>query len=404
MYSFGIDWSAEHHNLCVMNDKQRPLSQVKFPHSLEGFQQVEALRQQLDVSATECWVAIETAHNLLVEFLVEQGYVVYVIPPHVTHAQRQRYHASQAHTDDSDAALLARLLWTDREHYQPLRSDTQLTQHLRAQMRLVEQLRRAIHRQHNQLRAILLRTYPQAVELFSALTAQISLQFLLAYPTAQAATALSLDEFRAFCQRHQYTHPQRIAQRYAHLIAPAPTAHPATVSAYQEQVPIWAELLLLQVQKHKAAQRCLSELFAQHPDADIFASLPGAGALLAPALLAKFGDRRERFPTAAVVQALAGTCPITEQSGKKTYIHFRHSCDKEFRRIAQHFAKASLYQSGWAMAYFQESLSRGHSTSHAYRCLANRWLAVIWKMWQTRQPYDEGYHLRQRATRQRSRA
>jgi transposase len=148
----------------------------------------------------------------------------------------------------------------------------------------------------------------------------------------------------------------------------------------------------------------LSALFAQHPDADIFASLPGAGALLAPALLAKFGDQRQRFPTAAVVQARAGTCPITEQSGKKTYIHFRHSCDKEFRRIAQHFAKASLHQSGWAMAYFQDALSRGHSTSHAYRCLANRWLAVIWKMWQTRQPYDEGYHLRQRATRQRSRS
>ena len=404
MYSFGIDWSAEHHNLCVMNEKKRPLSRVKFPHSLAGFQQVEKLRQQLSVAPAECWVAIETAHNLLVEYLVEQGYVVYVIPPHVTHAQRQRYPASHAHTDDSDAALLARLLWTDRERYQPLRSDTQLTQHLRAQMRFVEQLRRAIHRQHNQLRAVLLRTFPQAVDLFSTLTAQISLQFLRAYPTAQAATALSLDEFRAFCHQQQYSHPQRIAQRYAHLITPAPTAHPATVTAYQEQVPVWAELLLLQVQRHTAAQRRLSELFVQHPDADIFASLPGAGALLAPALLAKFGDQRERFPTAAVLQARAGTCPVTEQSGKKKYIHFRHSCDKEFRRIAQHFAKASLPQSGWARAYFQDALARGHSTSSAYRCLANRWLAVIWKLWQTRQPYDEGYHLRQRAERQRPRA
>jgi len=403
MYSFGIDWSEEHHNLCVMNAQKHPLSQVQFPHSLEGFQQVEALRQQLGFTPAECWVAIETAHNLLVEFLLEQGYVVYVIPPHVTYAQRQRYHASQAHTDDSDAALLARLLWTDRERYQPLQADTHLTQQLRAQMRFVEQLRRAIHRQHNQLRAVLLRTYPQAVGLFSTLTTQISLQFLQVYPTAQAAAALTLDEFRAFCQQQHYSHPQRIAQRYAHLIAPAPTAQPATVVAYQEQIPIWAELLLLQVQRHTAAQRRLTALFTQHPDADIFASLPGAGALLAPALLAKFGDQRARFPTAAVVQACAGTCPVTEQSGKKTYIHFRRSCDKEFRRIAQHFAKASLPQSGWAHAYFQETLTRGHTTSHAYRCLANRWLAVIWKLWHTRQLYDEGYHLRQRAQRQRPR-
>jgi transposase len=46
-------------------------------------------------------------------------------------------------------------------------------------------------------------------------------------------------------------------------------------------------------------------------------SLPGAGELLAPSLLAKFGDDRARFPTAGSVQALAGTCPVTDQSGKK---------------------------------------------------------------------------------------
>ena len=37
----------------------------------------------------------------------------------------------------------------------------------------------------------------------------------------------------------------------------------------------------------------------------------------------------------------------------------------------------------------------------AYRIVANRWLAVIWKMWQTRRAYDEGYHLAQRALRRR---
>ena len=48
------------------------------------------------------------------------------------------------------------------------------------------------------------------------------------------------------------------------------------------------------------------------PDAFIFDSLPGAGEILAPDLLVKFGDDRRRFPSAASVQALAGTCPVTE--------------------------------------------------------------------------------------------
>jgi len=40
-------------------------------------------------------------------------------------------------------------------------------------------------------------------------------------------------------------------------------------------------------------------------------------------------------------------------------------------------------------------LARGHSKSHAYRCLANRWLGIIWKLWQSRERYDETYHLQQ---------
>jgi transposase len=162
-----------------------------------------------------------------------------------------------------------------------------------------------------------------------------------------------------------------------------------------------AQLLLPQVRARCQAIAQLGQLFEQHPDAFIFESLPGAGDVLAPSLLLKFGDHRDRFPESADVQALAGTCPVTEQSGKRRWVLFRRGCDKEFRRIAQQFARASIRESGWASAYWHEIRPRCRSHSHAYRKLANRWLAVIWKMWQTRQPYDEAYHLAQRARRRR---
>jgi hypothetical protein len=98
---------------------------------------------------------------------------------------------------------------------------------------------------------------------------------------------------------------------------------------------------------------------------------------------------------------LAGTCPVTVKSGKKKWVKFRRGCNKEFRRIAQQFAMASKSRSGWAAAYWHEIRPRCHSDSHACRCLANRWLAIIWKLWQTRQAYDEDYHLQQRAQRRR---
>jgi len=403
MYYIGIDWSSDHHNVSLQNAHGAVISALEFPHTLEGFQRLEQEREKLAVPATQCWVAIETRHNLLVEFLLERGYVVYVLSPRATKSYRQRYTASGAHTDASDAALLARVLRTDHDQHQPVRPASPLTQRLRAQVRFVEQLRRSVQRHSNQLRALLLRIYPQAVGLFGTLTATINLEFLKAYPTPAAATALSRAAFTDFCQQQHYTCPRLIPQRYAHLLAPAPKALPATLHAYQGQIPVLAELLRQQVHYHKMAQAELTQLFPQHPDAPLFTSLPGAGDLLAPALLVKFGEDRDRFPTPGAVQALAGTCPATDSSGKRKRVYFRHSCDKEFRRIAQHFARASVRQSGWALAYLQAALPVSASPSHAYRRLANRWLAIIWKLWQTQQPYDEGYHLRQRAARQRPR-
>lgn len=59
----------------------------------------------------------------------------------------------------------------------------------------------------------------------------------------------------------------------------------------------------------------------------------------------------------------------------------------------------SLGESVWANTYFEQVRPHCNSQSHAYRCLANRWLVIAWKLWQTRQPYDEAYHLERRANR-----
>jgi transposase len=162
-----------------------------------------------------------------------------------------------------------------------------------------------------------------------------------------------------------------------------------------------AGLLLALDDAKKTALRELGVLFRQHPDHAIFDSLPGAGDLLAPALLAKFGDDRRRFPSAASVQSLAGTCPVTKSSGKWRTVRFRHACDREFRQISVQWARCSLRRSVWANAYYERVRAHSRSQSHAFRCLANRWLAFAWKLWQSGEPCDEAYHLRRRATRSR---
>lgn len=345
--------------------------------TLEGFEKIEVERRNLGVPTCDCVVAIETAHNLLVDFLLDRGYVVHIVPPQATKGYRNRLRSSGAHTDTSDAALLASIMRTDRDGHRRLRPNNSLTQQMLAQIRLIETLRRSIQLQENQLRAVLFSFYPQALGLFGKLTAQINLKFLITYPTAQEAQALSLKEFDVFCREHRYSRTDLISLLYVHLIEPAPEADPSAALAYRDQVRILAELLLPQVQRRQEAKAALKRLFEQHPNAFIFGSLPGAGELLAPGLLVKFGDHRDRFPTPASVQAPAGTCPVTEWSGKRKIIKFRRGCDKEFRRISQQFAKASVTESGWACAYFHEVRPHCASDSHAYRCLANRWLAII---------------------------
>jgi transposase len=404
MFFFGVDWSESHHNLCIQNKAGATISELELKHTLEGFEQLDRERCKLDVPSTDCMVAIETSHNLLVDYLLDRGYVVYLIPPQATAGYRSRQRSSGARTDETDAAVLAKAVRTDRDCHRRLRPNTPLTQQILAKVRLIEVLRRSVHRQSSQLRAVLLRIYPQALGLFGSLTAQISLHFLMTYPTPQEAVALTRTEFEAFCRNHRYCQTSLISRRYAHLQAPAPVANPAAVQAYHDQVRGLAHLLLPQVRYRNQALSQLNRLFQQHPDAAIFDSLPGAGDLLAPALLAKFGDHRDRFPTPASVQALAGTCPVTKESGKRKIVVFRRSCDKEFRRITQQFAKASVSKSGWALAYWRDVHPHCPNKSGAYRRLANRWLAITWKMWQDRKPYDETYHLRQRAQRRRPRA
>jgi len=394
----GIDWSEQKHDVSFLNEAGVIISQFTIPHTGDGLLKLEEHRQQLGQSRQECLVALETAHHLVVDFLWSRGYQhVYVIPPSVINSSRGRYGQSGARDDRRDSRLIADVLRTDRARLPPWRPDSLLTRQIRAKVGLINYLTRSQGRLSNRLRALLIRYYPAALTVFSTLTAQITLHFLQGFPTPQAATSLTWSEFKAFALEHNYPHPRKLPACFARLQQEQPEATSETVLVYQEEVPLLAKHLLAVVQAKAQALRELQKLFQHHPDQAVFTSLPGAGKLLAPALLAKFGDDRQRFPSPASVQALAGTCPVTDSSGKRRIIKFRQACDREFRQIVQQWARHSLGESVWANAYWQQTRPRCASDSHAYRCLGNRWLAIAWKLWQTGQAYDQDYHLQQRA-------
>jgi transposase len=266
---------------------------------------------------------------------------------------------------------------------------------MRSLLSWVDDLTKSITAQHNRLRANLLRYYPQPLVAFGDLTGKVALHLLVAYPTPAEITHLTLDQLTHFCRQHRYYRRDRLPAMLAHLQTPAPQLDAEVVPAYRQQTIFLAQQLLYLSQQKRAAIKQINGLFDQHPDALIFASLPGAGDLLAPQLLVMFGDHRQRYPHRAILPAIAGTCPITVASGRFRSVRFRYACNRQHRQTAQQFAQSSTRQSVWAATYFSQACGRGLTKSHAYRCLANRWLHIIWTLWQTHQPYDEAYHLRQ---------
>ena len=396
----GIDWSKDKHDIAFLHENGEVLAYLSVAASPQGFERFDKQRRQMGVAVGECLVGIETDHNLFVDYLLSQGYEqLYILPPMQVKEARQRYSSSGANTDRSDGRLIADILRTDHGRLHRYQADRPLTQQIAGLCSLQRFLSRSVVRLTNRLRNVLWRYYPNAAQVFSTLDRLIALEFIRSYPTPQMAQQLSMAEFASFAKRHGYPRPTKLPACYARLQQAQPFIHPATVQAYCSEAVRLAELSLMMVLSRTRTEKELYRLFTKHPDAHIFASLPGTGCLLAPALLAKFGDDRLRYPSPQSLQAVAGTCPVTKASGKSKFVVFRRACDLEFREIAQQWARASLDQSVWANTYFRSVRPHCRSNSHAYRCLANRWLAIAWRIWQDRIPYDEQLHLRQHAAR-----
>ena len=125
------------------------------------------------------------------------------------------------------------------------------------------------------------------------------------------------------------------------------------------------------------------------PEANWVRSLPGAGEVLAPALLACLGRDPQRFASVADARALMGTAPVTKASGTVRVVQFRRGCWKFARRTLQLFADQSRHQCPWAQAFYSKQRNSGHNHHAALRALAHKWLKIILAMRRDGTIYNE---------------
>lgn len=400
----GIDWSENKHDVCFLQERGETLLTLQIQHTMAGFRQLDQARRSLSLGREEVVIGLETAHNLLVDYLWELGYEqIYVLPPSVVKSAQKRYRQSGAKDDAWDARLIADVLRTDQPRYAIWKPDLPLTRQIRAEVRFAVQLGREVVQDGNRLRSILLRYYPAALEAFPHLDSVVFLAFLQAYPTLHQAQALPFEQLTIFLRAHHHTQSRSWPKIYAGLHSDHPHSNPELDGAYAPLAVAQARILETLLRSRSECLARLGNLYLLHPDREIYDSLPKAGTLLAPALLSKLGDDRTRYPTPAVLQAVAGTCPVTKRSGKRSYVYFRQACDREFRHIVQQWARLTLDASPWAATYYHTVRPHCQTDNDAIRRLANRWLEILWRLWIDRKPYDEALHLKQHVLRTQSR-
>jgi transposase len=386
MWYVGLDWADTHHDVDVLDEAGKRVGARRFPHSHEGLNELKQFLLSIAAQPENLACIVETNHGLLITFLLEAGIPVYPVNPKTANQLRK---SAGAKTDQIDAHLLAKIGRLDLAELRRLEPDSPTVQELKTLTRDQDALIQTQTRLVNQLTACLKEYYPAALKLFAKLQQRSALVFLQTYSTPQAAQTASVEEITATLRRGKHTSPRRVARKiFEEVHRTQLVASAVIVRAKQRLMLALVKQLLLVIEDIATYDEEISTLFLTHKDQEIWRSLPRAGKRLAPRRLSEWGDDRTRYADASSVQSLAGTAPVPFQSGNYAKAHKRFACLKPLRNHLHQFAWQSTLQEAWAASYYQRKRAEGKTHSMAVRALANIWVRIIYRMWQSRTCYQ----------------
>jgi transposase len=391
----GMDWADQQHDICLQEagSQQLEVRQIEQkPETLITW--VAQLRQRFQGGLVA--IAIEQSRGALLYALMHYDFLVlYPIHPNTLANYREAFTPSGAKDDPDDAQLLLELIRLHRNRLRPWKADDPLTRTIGL---LVESRRKLVNdrtRLTNRLRALLKQYFPQALTWAGELNTPLAVDFLTRWPQLSQLQQAEASFLRQFYREHGCRLGEKLEERLAEISA----AHPLTTdrAVIESSVSLLLALLPQLRELNCGIARLdqqIQDLYAQHPDAEIFASLPGAGQALAPRLLAAFGADRERFTEAEEMQRYSGIAPVTKRSGKMKLVQRRLARPKFVCQSFHEFAKSSILWSSWARAYYEQQRRRGKEYHEAIRALAYKWIRIIYRCWQLRVPYDEATYIK----------
>ena len=392
LFFVGIDWAAAVHAVCVLDSDGRKVAAFTVEHSAAGLAGLVRRLARLGDPQTMP-VAVERPDGRLVDALLQAGHPVVPVKPNAIKTWRESEAGSGAKSDAGDAYVIADYLRCRQRRLTVAVPYSAQTKALRTVVRTRDDLVDTRVAATNQLAALLDAHWPGAKAIFADVESPIALEFLTRYPTARHAAHLGAKRLTAFCVKHHYSGRRTGEALLARLrAAPAGTLDETLCQAVHHAVIALVTVLKALGAALKDLSRSVTATLGEHPDGEIFTSLPRSGQINAAQILAEWGDARQAYERPDSVAALAGVTPVTKESGKHRAVHFRWACNKRFRVAVTTFADNSRHASAWAANVYTQARARGHDHPHAIRVLARAWIRVIWRCWTDRVPYHPARH------------
>ena len=280
---------------------------------------------------------------------------------------------------------------TDRHNHRPVAGDSDEAGAVRILARAHQQLIWDRVRQTNRLRTPSGSTSRAHCRPSPVSRTGDALGLLATAPSPREAARLSSTQIRAALRRggRKRGIEQRAAAVRAALRSPQLGAPPALSRAFAASTRSAVALIAEINRQIKELEAELTSHFEQHPDAEIYRSMPGLGVVLGARVLGEFGDDPERYDSAKSRRNYAGTSPLTVASGRKRSVRARFVRNRRLADAADRWALCSLRASPGCHDFYRRRRAAGDLHHQALRALANRLVGYLHGCLRTRRPYDE---------------
>lgn len=392
MIIVGLDWSRCKHDFVIMNLQGQILERGTIAHNANALAELAARIEQRVDSPKQVRVGLELNDGALLAWLVSKKYTIFGIQPKSAQRARDIYRPGGSKDDRIDAFVLAEFVRVNEARLRPWSAPSEITLELRELLRWREELVQQRTAAYQRLRALLAEWSPQLAELCDNLECIWQLDLLSQFPTETRLCQAHGNRIRCFLRNHRMRAKKQQQIEDIHRSVPMPIPA-ARVQIVERQTAFLIEQTRMLTAEIKQIEEDIDQSTAQHPDLNVFKSLPVHGIVTIAGLMVIFGDNHKRTTSPDELAAMYGVAPVTIASGKAKRVRQRRACDHTFHQTLVHFAFNTAFCDGcWAGPFYQRKRSEGATHYAALRCLAKRWLKILHRIWKDHATYDEQLH------------